>query len=199
MPIKFPNRIFWAWVQLSTIPYQKPFNVRKRWQNRRESLKWMKSIETDEEKEHGHCAQICLIYNDCVTTTYFLLCAPISYTNVSVWWPKKKETSTLIVLKVLSSQMSVFLCDKRCGDAHGPAGGFRVRWGGRWAPPAAQRGGRLPALWWCLLWSAGEGSHQRLGSTPQFLPRATSECKTASQKTRSEIDHDRKSQFHQNK
>lgn len=50
MPIKFPNRIFWAWVQLSTIPYQKPFNVRKRWHNRRESLKWMKNIETDEEK-----------------------------------------------------------------------------------------------------------------------------------------------------
>lgn len=108
---------------------------------------------------------------------------------------KKNETSTLIVLKVLSSQMSVFLCDIRCSDAHGPAGGSRVRWGGRWALPAAQRGGRLPALWWCLLWSAGEGSHQRLGSTPQYLQRMTLESKTASQKTGSRMDHDGKSQF----
>lgn len=73
----------------------------------------------------------------------------------------------------------VFLCDLRCSEAHRPPGGSRVRWGGRWVLPAAQRGGRLPALWWCLLWSAGGGSHQRPGSTPQYLPGMTRGCKTA--------------------
>lgn len=148
------------------------------------------------KREHGHCAQICLIYIDCVSTTYFLSCAPISYTNVcECVMTKKNETSTLIVLKVLSSQMSVFLCDMRCSEAPGPAGGSRVRWGGRWALPAAQRGGRLPAPWWCLLWSAGEGSHQRLGSTPRYLPRMTLESKTASQETGGKAGHGGKSHF----
>lgn len=177
MPIKFPNRIFWAWVQLSTIPYQKPFNVRKRWHNRRDSLKWMKNIETDEEKRTWTLRTNLLdLHWLCDHNIFPFVCTNILHQCECVMTlPPKKETSTLIVLKVLSSQMSVFLCDKRCGDAHGPAGGSRVRWGGRWALPAAPRGGRLPALWWCLLWSAGEGSHQRLGSTPQYLPRVTSE------------------------
>lgn len=111
----------------------------------------------------------------CVRVSERLLCAPLTCnSNCALIKFKINHNHDSVCVCVCTMMKWVSLTVWGQGavvhvDQQEVPGDSRGQWGVQWAQPGAQRGGRLPALWWCLPWSAGGESRRTPGSTPRYL------------------------------